>query len=265
MESWNNLLELHSNSQLGKQGAHTLLVETVNSTGIWKTGWQFLKSWNIELPCHPAMPLQTHIQERKTHIHAKTRTCSFIAASFIIDKSRNNPNAQQLVNVYVKCDTPLQGHLTKQWERMSGWVGQSRSVESNSLRPQGLYSPWNSPGQNTKAGSLFLLQGIFPTQGLNPGLPHCRQILYQLSHKGSPRRHEIVANATTRMNPENSLSERYRRVHSTWDHLYKMSSIHKCVETEVICISAVIDISPCNLDSSLCFIQPSISHNVHCI
>jgi len=42
---------------------------------------------------------------------------------------------------------------------------------------------WNSPGQNTGVGSLFLLQGIFPTQGLNPGLPHCRQILYQLSHK----------------------------------------------------------------------------------
>ena len=46
-------------------------------------------------------------------------------------------------------------------------------------------SPWNSPGQNTGAGSLSLLQGIFPTQGLNPGLPHYRQILYQLSHKGS--------------------------------------------------------------------------------
>ena len=41
-------------------------------------------------------------------------------------------------------------------------------------------------GQNTGVGSLFLLQGIFPTQGLKPGLPHCRQILYQLSHKGSP-------------------------------------------------------------------------------
>ena len=36
-------------------------------------------------------------------------------------------------------------------------------------------------------GSLFLLQGIFPTQGSNPGLPHCRWILYQLGHKGSPR------------------------------------------------------------------------------
>ena len=58
---------------------------------------------------------------------------------------------------------------------------------SDSLRPHGLYSPWNSPGQNTGVGSLSLLQGIFPTQGSNPGPLYCRQILYQLSHKGSPR------------------------------------------------------------------------------
>ena len=42
-----------------------------------------------------------------------------------------------------------------------------------------------SPGQNTGVGSLSLLHWIFPTQGSNPGLPHCRQILYQLSHQGS--------------------------------------------------------------------------------
>ena len=64
---------------------------------------------------------------------------------------------------------------------------ESCSVVSNSLRPHGLYSPWNSPGRNTGVGSLFLLHRIFPAQGLNPGLPHCRRILYQLSHKGSPR------------------------------------------------------------------------------
>ena len=46
-------------------------------------------------------------------------------------------------------------------------------------------SPWNSPDQNTGVGSHSLLQGIFQTQGSNPGLPHCRLILYQLSHKGS--------------------------------------------------------------------------------
>ena len=48
------------------------------------------------------------------------------------------------------------------------------------------YHPWNPPGQNTGVGSLSLLQGIFPTQGSNPGLLHCSRILYQLSHKGSP-------------------------------------------------------------------------------
>ena len=54
-------------------------------------------------------------------------------------------------------------------------------------------SPWNSPCQNTGVGCLSLLQEIFPTHGLNPGLLHCRQILYQLSHKGSPRIMEWVA------------------------------------------------------------------------
>ena len=54
---------------------------------------------------------------------------------------------------------------------------------SSSLLPHGLYSPWNSPGQNTGVDNLSLLQGIFPTQRSNPGLLHCRWILYQLSHK----------------------------------------------------------------------------------
>ena len=53
----------------------------------------------------------------------------------------------------------------------------------------GLYSPWNSLGHNIGVDSLSLLQGIFPTQGLNPGLPHCRQIPYHVS----PRILEWVA------------------------------------------------------------------------
>ena len=60
---------------------------------------------------------------------------------------------------------------------------ESHSVVSNSLRPHGLYSPLNSPGQTTGVGSLSLLQGIFLTQESNWGLLHCRQILYQLSHR----------------------------------------------------------------------------------
>ena len=59
-------------------------------------------------------------------------------------------------------------------------------VMSDSLWSHGLYSPWNSPSQNTGVSSLSLLQGIFPTQGLIPGLLHCRRILYQLSRQGSP-------------------------------------------------------------------------------
>ena len=62
---------------------------------------------------------------------------------------------------------------------------ESHSVVSNSVRLNGLYSPWNSPGQNPWVSRLSLLQGIFPNQGLNPSLPHYRWILYQLSHKGN--------------------------------------------------------------------------------
>ena len=65
------------------------------------------------------------------------------------------------------------------------------SVRSDSLQPHGLWStrllgPWDFPGMNTGVGCHFLLQGIFPTQGSNPGLPHCRQTLYHLSYQGSP-------------------------------------------------------------------------------
>ena len=72
-------------------------------------------------------------------------------------------------------------------------LSESLSVVSDSLRPHGLYSPRNSPGQNTGVGSLSLFQGIFPTQESNPGLLHYTWILYELSHKGSPRILERVA------------------------------------------------------------------------
>ena len=70
----------------------------------------------------------------------------------------------------------------------------SRSVTFNSLWPHGLQPPdssahGDSPGKNTGVGCHALLQGIFPTQGLNPGLPHCKWIPYQLSYQGSPDHH----------------------------------------------------------------------------
>ena len=59
--------------------------------------------------------------------------------------------------------------------------------------PPGSSVHGDSPGKNTGVGCQALLQGIFPTQGLNPGLPHGRGILYQPSHQGSPRTLEWVA------------------------------------------------------------------------
>ena len=69
----------------------------------------------------------------------------------------------------------------------SMWKSESEncSVTSDSSWHNRLYSPWNFPGQNTGIGSCSLLQGILPTQRSNPGLPHCRWILYCLSHQVS--------------------------------------------------------------------------------
>ena len=66
----------------------------------------------------------------------------------------------------------------------------SRSVLPDPLRlhglqPTRLLCPWDFPGKGAGVGCHFLLQGIFPTQGSKPGFLHCRQILYQLSYKGS--------------------------------------------------------------------------------
>ena len=73
--------------------------------------------------------------------------------------------------------------LSRVWLFLTPWTIQTMEFSR----------PWNSPGQNTGVGSLSLLQGIFPTQGSNPGFPHCRRMLYQLSHKVSPRILEWVA------------------------------------------------------------------------
>ena len=67
---------------------------------------------------------------------------------------------------------------------------------SNSSWPHGLQlvrglCPWNSPGQNTGVGSRSLLQRIFPTQGSNPGLLHCRWILFTIRITGKPKNIEV--------------------------------------------------------------------------
>ena len=84
-------------------------------------------------------------------------------------------------------------NISYMWNLEKIVKSESHSVVSDSLRPHGLYSPWNSLGQNTGVGSLSLLQAIFPTKGSNSGLSHCRQSLHHLSHKGSPKILEWVA------------------------------------------------------------------------
>jgi len=92
-----------------------------------------------------------------------------------------------------QADSPMGDAMTNSKRRgnsaLSSWISscESYSVVFDSLQPQGLYSPWNSPGQNTKVSRFSLLQGVFLAQGLNQGLPNCRCIFYQLSHKGSPK------------------------------------------------------------------------------
>ena len=63
----------------------------------------------------------------------------------------------------------------------------SDSLRVHGLEPVRLFCPWNSPGQNTEVHSHSLLQGIFPAQGLKPGLPHCRQIFLPPEPRWKPK------------------------------------------------------------------------------
>ena len=92
----------------------------------------------------------------------------------------------------------LEGNKSLYQNILSKWKKVSRSVMSDSLWSHGLYSQWDSPGQNTGVGTHPLLQEIFPTQESNAGLRHCSQIRYQLSHQGSPRTLEWVAYPSSR-------------------------------------------------------------------
>ena len=102
--------------------------------------------------------------------------------SIVSSSHKDFPGASDCKSICLQCGRP----------GFDLWVGKipcKKTWQPNPVflpgEPHGLY-PRKSPGQNTAVGSLSLLQGIFPTQGSNPGLPHCRWILYQLSHKGSP-------------------------------------------------------------------------------
>ena len=88
-------------------------------------------------------------------------------------------------------------------------------------------TPCNFPGQNTGVCSLSLLQGVFPTQGLNPGLLHCRWILYQLSHRGSP-----TWNLTSE---QNHLGQKnYRHIILLFNMFFIFKKSHECVSPRLV-------------------------------
>ena len=105
--------------------------------------------------------------------------------------SNSNKTERWKIQFPIRLCEPLDPVILKAYPSES--ESESHSVLSNSRTPMDYTCPWNSPAQNTGVGCLSFLQGIFPTQGSNPGLLHCGQILYQLSHKRSPRILEWVA------------------------------------------------------------------------
>ena len=87
------------------------------------------------------------------------------------------------------------------------------SVVSDSLQPHGpqlarLLCPRDYPGKSTGVGCHSVLQQIFPTRGSNPGIPLCRQILYHLSHQGSPRIQEWVTHPSPENRPDPGIKPR---------------------------------------------------------
>ena len=133
---------------------------------------------------------------------------SLLHSSFLIPSSTKGPRSCSLLykvneeRKTEKCENPSWGHTTSKWPNKVKSESESHSVVSGSLRPYGLYSLWNSPGQNTRVSSHSLLQGIFPSQRSNPGLPHFRWILYLLSHRGSPRRRSYRYNPAPAAKPQ---------------------------------------------------------------
>ena len=107
------------------------------------------------------------------------------------------------------------------------------SLWPHELLPARLLCPWDSPGETTRVGCHAFFQGIFPTQGSNLGLPHCRQILYWLSRQASSRIVEWVAYPFSRESfwPRNRsgafcITGRFFTSWATWDIVNEMSHNH---------------------------------------
>ena len=146
-----------------------------------------LLSWEYRNNNHGAYPGK-YLRALETHPPGSGKATGHLSGAYMPEIRLPVANKGRAIisgtSLAFLCPFPLKP-LTKVWKKKKWNV--SRSVVSDSQWPHGHYTarllcPWNSPGKNTGVGSHSLLQGIFLTQGLNPGLPHCRQILYCLSN-----------------------------------------------------------------------------------
>ena len=123
------------------------------------------------------------------------------------------------------------------------------------MEPARLLCPWNSPGKNTRVGGHSLLQEVFPTQGSNPGLLHCRQILYHLTHQGVTLKNLLIP----QLNWYRSLKDAYWQYQVSYS-TYKSQKRH----TRPTIISNISYIAPSTFFSSafeLSFVK--CSHHLH--
>ena len=137
--------------------------------------WRWKWKWSRSVMSNSLRPMNCSLPSSSVHGILQARILEWVAISF----SRRSSQPRDQTQVSYIAGRHFNLCATRE-------ANESCSVVSDSLWPHGLYSPWYSPGQNTGVDSLSLLQGIFPTQELNPYLLHCRRILYLLSHKGRP-------------------------------------------------------------------------------
>ena len=138
----------------------------------------FTKEANFE----PAYSKQFGFQETKKNLKIIEARCVTVVTPSDTDWAREQVFfrlVEQMAPVGARWEVKSERRATRWfWTGESRWPWCFMAVWPHRRQPNRLHHPWDSPGKNTGVGCHFLLQGIFPTQELNPGLLHCRKILY---------------------------------------------------------------------------------------